>query len=171
MALAKGGIDLKKKRALYGFLTIFLMALFAFAPELVFFNVTPSIPCGIYLRVPATTLRNGDVVVYEPPEEIKRFCLDNGWMPYEQMHFIKKVAISGSHYQVGTRFIIDGKDIGSVESVSPSGVKLPSHHGNFIVPDDNFLPYGTDTKSFDGRYEGTIPESRIIARVVPIWIF
>lgn len=162
---------MKQKRAFYGFLTIFLMILFSVSPELVFVNVSPSIPCGIYLRVPATTLRNGDTVVYDPPAEIKQFCLDNGWMPYEQMYFIKKAAVSGTHYQVGRRFIIDGKDIGPVVETSPSGVKLPDHHGNFIVSDDNFLPYGTDTKSFDGRYEGTLSKDRIIARVVPIWTF
>ena len=45
---------------------------------------------------------------------------------------------------------------------------LPQQNGTFTVPEGAFLPVGMNTRSFDGRYTGTVPTSHIIAIVVPL---
>lgn len=160
-----------QKRVWIGIITVLVMLLFAFQSKIIFINVTASLPLGIYVRIPATTLRTGDIVAYTPPEGIKDFAIQNGWMKGEHFYFLKKAALPGASYHVDTRFSINGKDIGPVIFTSPSGVKMPVHLGSHTVPEGCFLPYGTNQYSFDGRYEGVVPMENIIARVVPLWTY
>ena len=160
---------MKKRRWIAIAVTLFVMLGFLLYPQLVFINVTASIPLGIYVRIPATTFRDGDIVVYEPPEDMKQLAVENGWLKSERFYFIKKIATSGTVYSVGVRFSINGMDAGPVVEQTPRGIELPSHKGTHIVPEGSFLPYGTNQYSFDGRYEGTVPMKSIIARVVPVW--
>lgn len=160
---------MKKRKWFVIFVTLLAMIGFQLYPSLIFFNVTASIPLGIYVRIPATTFRDGDIVVYDPPEDMKQLAVDNGWLKSNRFFFIKKIATSGTVYHVGERFSINGMDTGPVFQKTPSGIELPNHKGIHIVPEGYFLPYGTNQYSFDGRYEGVVPMGSIIARVVPVW--
>ena len=162
---------MSKKRAFYGGITVLLMLFMLFPSRIIFVNVTASLPPGIYVSIPNTTLRQGDYVGYQPTDEVRDFSLEHGWMPGDQYLFLKKAALPGTFYQIGERFYIEGEDRGPVFKTSPSGVQLPDKHGIFVVPEGQFLPYGTNDYSFDGRYEGTVPMENIVARVIPIWIF
>ena len=41
----------------------------------------------------------------------------------------------------------------------------------YTVPEGEFLPVGDSTRSFDGRYTGTVPLSAIRSRVIPLLAF
>ena len=45
---------------------------------------------------------------------------------------------------------------------------MPEHRGSFVVPKREFLPIGTNPKSFDDRYTGTVPLKNITASVIPL---
>lgn len=153
-------------------LTLLIIAFFLHPTNLIYINVTSSLPQGFYLAIPTTTIRAGDIVTYTPMEDTKAFILEHGWFKTshpETMTLMKKAALAGSVYTVEKEFIIDGTIIGPVEEISPSGVKLPRIRGTYTILEGEFLPYGTNPHSFDGRYEGTIPTSRILSRVIPVW--
>ena len=89
--------------------------------------------------------------------------------------FIKQVGgTAGDKYSVDTdtlAFEINGKYIGQAYEKDNAGNELPKLRGKFEVPKGYVLPIATGARSFDGRYSGVIPENRIKARVVPIFVF
>lgn len=144
-------------------------------PKIFYTNLTASIPRGLYISIPCTTLRDGDIVVYRPTDATLQFAKAQGYGPKilnPEYRLIKKVgALPQETYQVaqGTNdFYANGQFIGQAQPTDPMGNELPVQYGTHSVPKDSFLPIGTNPLSFDGRYEGTVPMDNILARVVPI---
>mgnify|MGYP000470516340 CR=1 FL=1 len=139
--------------------------------DIFYLNVTTSLPTGIYMRIPGKEYRRGDYIVYEASEEVKRLIIQNGWGDGKR-DFLKKVgATAGEKYSVDAdtlKFEIEGKYVGQVYETDNVGNALPKLRGEFEVPKGQVLPIATSARSFDGRYVGAIPKSRIKARVVPI---
>jgi len=137
----------------------------------VYLNLTESLPVGLYVRVPKIELSRGDYIVYEPSEEIKNLIRENGWGDGEQK-FLKQVSgVRGDEYEVDEKhriFLINGKFAGQVFRTDSAGHKLPQLVGKFKVGEDEILPCGTNLRSFDGRYTGTIKISEVEAKVVPL---
>ena len=137
----------------------------------VYINVTESLPCGLYVRVPKSEIRRGDYIVYEPSEEVKKIIVANGWGDGKQK-FLKQVsAVSGDEYEVDEKhriFLINGKYAGQVFQKDNAGHDLPQLKGKCKVGKEEILPTGTNLRSFDGRYTGTIKISEVEAKVVPI---
>ena len=144
-------------------------------PKLFYTNLTASIPRGLYLVIPCTTLRDGDIVAYRPTDATFCYAKEKGYGPKPlnpEYLLIKKIgALPRETYQVvqGTDdFYANGQFIGQAQKHDPMGNELPVQYGTHTVPQDSFLPIGTNPLSFDGRYEGTVPMDHILARVVPI---
>ena len=147
---------------------------FAIVPKIFYVNVTSSLPQGLYVRVPRREITKGDYIVYEPTAEVKEIIIKNGWG--EGKHdFLKTVgAVSGEKYSIDSQtlaFEINGKYVGQVYEKDNAGNELPKLRGKFEVPQGYILPVATSARSFDGRYSGVIPKSRIKAKVVPILIW
>ncbi|WP_315452500.1 S26 family signal peptidase [uncultured Selenomonas sp.] len=140
--------------------------------NIVFFNQTASVPVGFYVRVPDRPLARGDYVVYEMTEVTRRYAVARGYVTKPTEPFLKRVgAIAGDSYSIDAetrRFFIDGTYIGDVFERDRMERPLPQQEGAFIVSEGEFLPIGESTRSFDGRYTGTVPTSHIIAIVVPL---
>jgi len=140
--------------------------------NIVFFNQTASVPVGFYVRVPDRPLARGDYVVYEMTEVTRRYAVARGYVTKPTEPFLKRVgAIAGDSYSIDAetrRFFIDGSYIGDVFERDRMERPLPQQEGAFIVSEGEFLPIGESTRSFDGRYTGTVPTSHIIAIVVPL---
>lgn len=166
---------------IYG-LTAFLAAGFYYCsahperspiPQLIYFNTTPSLPVGIYAVIPGKHFRNGDTVAYVPEEAIQQLAAERGWSKEGRMVFIKHAYGPGTQYAARPgdepqSFIVDYHASGPVSTQDGNGLPLPQHYGWFDVPDGEFLPVGTSLHSFDGRYTGTVPQGRILCRVVPL---
>jgi conjugal transfer protein traF len=140
--------------------------------NIVFFNQTASVPVGFYVRVPDRPLARGDYVVYEMTEVTRRYAVARGYVTKPTEPFLKRVgAIAGDSYSIDAetrRFFIDGTYIGDVFERDRMERPLPQQEGAYIVSEGEFLPIGESTRSFDGRYTGTVPTSHIIAIVVPL---
>lgn len=147
---------------------------FEIVPKIFYVNVTSSLPQGVYMRVPSKEIKTGDYIVYEPSAEVKEIIKSNGWG--EGRHdFLKKVgAVSGEKYSIDSEtlaFEINGKYFGQVYEKDTAGNELPKLRGKFEVPQGYILPVAISARSFDGRYSGVIPKSRIKAKVVPIFLW
>lgn len=146
-----------------------------FSPSIIYFNTTPSIPIGLYLRIPATTVRKGDIVSYIPPQEVVNEIIRlNGEEP-KQTYFLKYVgALEGDSYTIDQNtksFIVNGEYIGSVRDKNGKDLPMPNLNGTHIVAKDEFLPIAPNPASFDGRYTGTVPIHLIISRAIPLLTF
>lgn len=137
----------------------------------IFFNRTASMPVGFYLRIPNTGIRDGDIVVYEPTEEAKSLLVERHYT--EKGDRLMKIvgAMPGESYGMDEKegFLVRGKYIGPIFASDTLGRELPVRYGTFRVEPGHFLPVGEHALSFDGRYEGTVPQENIVARVVPLF--
>ena len=167
---------LRKKRLACAALLVSLWCMLLFlAPSIVYLNMTASLPLGLYVRVPATVIRKGDIVCYYPPEEVVQEVRRLGGDEHANMLFMKEVgAMPGERYCVDGEtgeFVAAEKRIGVARKFSTSGVPMPDHSGTHIVPEGEFLPVAPNMFSFDGRYTGTCPLSAVVSRAVPLIIF
>ena len=148
-----------------------IMALLSLDQRVVFINLTGSLPRGIYVAVPYTSIRSDDIVAYRPPEDVMKFAFDRGYAPFPDMTFMKKVAaVSGDFYSVSMDldFKVNGKSLGKAYRLDRLDREMPLQMGLHMVPDGHFLPYGTADRSLDGRYFGTVSQDRVIAKVIPL---
>jgi conjugative transfer signal peptidase TraF len=138
--------------------------------RLIFFNETSSLPRGVYLRIPAWYLHDGDFVVFTPNEETSMLATSRSWSRPNE-YFLKKIgAIEGEDYQIDAAtksFFANRRYIGQVIPKDRNDEPMPIHAGDFIVPKGEFLPIGTNPRSFDGRYTGTVSVKNIHAKVIP----
>lgn len=171
----------RKKRCIEASLVFALVLFMTFAPlhfnlkgllpKVFYLNTTPSLPVGLYLRVPAIHLEDGDAVVYRPSESTMQLAKDRDWIPSDEM-FIKEVgALQHETYSINPdnlQFLANGKYIGQVSPIDHLGRMMPVLRGDFEVPDDEFLPVANNPSSFDGRYTGPVPTKNIEAKVIPL---
>ena len=110
---------------------VFIFAILAFLADIcgwqmpqqdiLFYNATASLPRGIYLRIPATKIERGDIVVYDPPEEVIDLSFQRGYVQHTDTRFLKRVgAIAGDVYSIGDQgsFCINGVYIGDVRKIA-----------------------------------------------------
>ena len=141
--------------------------------EIVFYNATASLPTGFYLAWPFGEIKRGDLVIYTPTKATRDMALERGYIEKEDTSLLKRVAaLGGDHYRISKQniFFVEGKYIGMVSEKDSKERPLPqlAREHEYIVPPGDFLPVGDASRSFDGRYTGTVPLSAIKTRVVPI---
>ena len=165
---------MKKKAVIFLALCLAIEFIADETPKVFYLNVTESLPTGLYMRIPGKECRRGDYIVYEPSAEVKSLIIKNGWGDGNR-DFLKKVgATAGEKYSVDATtltFEVAGKYFGQVYETDNAGNELQKMRGEFEVPKGHVLPVATSARSFDGRYSGTIPKSRIRTRVVPVFIW
>ena len=142
--------------------------IFGSGEKIIYVNLTDSVPRGVYMRVPKSKILRGDYIVYEPTEKIQEIMVANGWGNGKEKFLKIVVGISGDKYEIRENFLVNGKNLGRVCAKDSEGHELPKIYGKYTVEAGEILPAGTNVKSFDGRYTGTIKESEIEAKVVPI---
>ena len=141
-------------------------------PTLLYMNTTASLPIGIYLAIPGVGIRDGDIVAYEQDKDVIELIRQNGWISNEDdPAFIKYAAIEGGHYEVDPAsllFSINGKLIGNAITNDGKGHDMMPRCGSFEIEYGSFLPYTYASRSYDGRYTGTVSTQRIYSRVIPL---
>jgi len=141
-------------------------------PNIFYINYSPSLPIGLYMRIPSGEYRRGDYIVYEPDEATKTLVRGYEWHDTEPHTFLKIVGgVAGDRYSVDEKtkfFTIEGNYAGQVYETDSKGNSLPQIRGEFTVEQGRILPIATNPRSFDGRYTGTIPITSIKAKVMPL---
>jgi conjugative transfer signal peptidase TraF len=142
------------------------------APRFVW-NVSESVPIGLYQVQPARNLIVTTLVVAYPPEPLATFLADGGYLP-PGVPLIKRVlALPGQTVcRTGLTITIDGIDMGAARERDRRGRPLPVWQGcRVVTAGEVFLMNWDEPASLDGRYFGPIPLSAVVGRAEPLWTF
>lgn len=143
-----------------------------FAQPLIIYNVTDSLPHGVYRVIKQQTYKRGDLIVFPIPEEVRSLVLERGWMKPDS-YLIKPVAaINGDKVWITSgQVFVNGMSFGATKKQDRHGLPLPSFVFNETLSTGKISVLQRSDDSFDSRYFGQIDESQIIGRAVPIWVF
>lgn len=138
-----------------------------------YLNLSPSVPLGLYRVIASVSLNIGDLVIFDPPQGVHPYVYGRRWLP-QGWPLIKHVrALPGETYSVEKGSIyINQRYIGPVYDQDNEGNRLPQITGTHTVKTGMFLPLSTHiTRSFDGRYFGTVELVSIKGKALPVWTY
>jgi len=134
-------------------------------------NVSASLPIGLYRAEPASKIAAGDIVLIAPPEPLARLLARRHYVPHGLPLLKRVLALSGTAVcRLGDHIAVDGVTYGRARQRDRHGRRLPSWQGCRMLGDDEVFVMNQDASdSLDGRYFGPLPASSIVARAVPLW--
>lgn len=140
------------------------------APLLVW-NSSVSAPLGLYIVMPETRLRPGDMVLVTPPESIADMAARRGYLPRD-VPLIKQVAaIGGDHVCAkGDIITVNGDTVAVRQKADSAGRPLPWWQGCRVLSPGEILFLMPAAQSLDGRYFGPLSSVHVIGRLVPLWL-
>lgn len=145
-------------------------ALLSPRPRLIW-NASASAPIGLYAIDVDGPFTAGDLVAIDTPEPLAVFLARRRYLP-KGVPLLKHIA--GMPGQTACRFglaiTLDGVRLGDALTRDRAGRALPAWRGCHRIMAGEFLPMNARVRdSFDGRYFGVLPSTRIIGRAVPVW--
>ncbi|MEG2609403.1 MAG: S26 family signal peptidase [Bacilli bacterium] len=132
-----------------------LFGLIALGSKFFFFNLTESLPKGIYLIVPGKDIKKGDIVAFNIPGKLK----DCKYIPITANMLLKEVgALENDKVSIiNESLYINEKKYGKIYKSDSLGNVFPKLLESDLQPlKGYFLPLATVSNSYDGRYYGTI---------------
>lgn len=134
-------------------------------------NVSGSVPIGLYAVKPTSIHHVGDLVVVRPPEALSAFLDMRGYLARGVPLLKHIVALPGQTVcRSGRTIIVNGLTMGLALDRDHLGRSLPAWQGcRRVDHDEVFLMNWQSEHSLDGRYFGLLPASTIIGRADPIW--
>jgi conjugative transfer signal peptidase TraF len=136
-------------------------------------NVSESVPTGLYHVQPAGRLIVTALAVAYPPEPLATFLADGGYLP-RGVPLIKRIlALPGQTVcRTSLTITVDGIDMGAAREHDRRGRPLPVWQGcRTVAAGEVFVMNWDEPASLDGRYFGPIPLQAIIGRAEPLWTF
>ena len=128
------------------------------------FQITPSLPKGIYLISAPTYIESGTLVVFPIPQNVKALMQSRGWLlPRLKFYLMKPVvAKQGDSADVSESGVfINGRFFGPVMQHDTQGLPLPKAYHKRTLQQGEYFVATTYAKSFDSRYFGTIHQQDI----------
>lgn len=134
-------------------------------------NSSASAPLGLYLVLPETHLRPGDVALLTPPQSIADMAARRGYLPRD-VPLIKQVAAMGGDHVCaeGDVITINGDMVAVRQKADRVGRPLPWWEGCRVLSAGEILFLMPAAESLDGRYFGPLSSVHVIARLVPLWL-
>lgn len=140
------------------------------AGSLFLWNVSPSLPRGLYRIDPGGVLSRGSIVAFEPPSLVAAIIVERGYLPQDALLLKTVVAMPGDHVCMGEAFAVNGRLIGPVPTSDSSGRPLEPYRFCGAVPPGCAFAATPAPHSLDSRYFGPLPlHSMTPAR--PVWTF
>jgi conjugative transfer signal peptidase TraF len=137
-------------------------------PRLVW-NVSGSVPIGLYGVRAARDLAVATLVVAYPPEPLAAWLAERRYLPRGVPLLKPVLALEGQTVcRVGPA--VDGREMGAARRQDHSGRRLPIWQGCHVINDSEvFLMNPDEPASLDGRYFGPIPIAAIAGLADPLW--
>jgi conjugative transfer signal peptidase TraF len=134
-------------------------------------NVSGSVPIGLYRLRPVGKLVVTELVAVQPPESLAVFLADRRYLPRGVPMLKRVLALPGQTVcRHGLTITVDTIEIGVAREHDNRGRPLPVWQGCHVVVDGEvFLMNGQSADSLDGRYFGALPITAIVARAEPLW--
>lgn len=136
-------------------------------------NVSESVPIGLYQVRPTGRLSVTKLVVAFPPDPLATFLAERRFLP-RGVPLIKRIlALPGQTVcRNGLTITVDGINMGRARERDHLGRPLPNWRGCKIVANgDVFLMNWDEPASLDSRYFGPIPAAAIVGRAEPLWTY
>jgi conjugative transfer signal peptidase TraF len=139
-------------------------------PKLIW-NVSASVPIGLYVVQTVDRLEATELVAVIPPEPLANFLDERGYLPRHVPLMKRVAALAGQKVcRTANTITIDGIAMGEALDRDHLGRDLPVWAGCQIIPDGEvFLMNWQSPDSLDSRYFGPLPAGSIIGRAVPLW--
>ena len=141
------------------------------APPSYIWNVSESVPIGLYhLRTPEE-LTVTELVAIRPPEPLASFLDLNGYLPIGVPMLKRILALpEQTACRSGLTITVDSIEMGQASERDSRGRPLPSWQGCRVIDaGEIFVMNWQSVDSLDGRYFGPIPASAVIGQAFPIW--
>lgn len=149
---------------------IVLPAVATWSPRMLW-NVSASVPVGLYRLHPVERLAIGDLVAVAPPPALSYFLAARGYLPRGVPLLKHVVALEGALVcRSGGRITVDHRRLGQAHAQDRNGRDLPIWQGcHRLGAGEVFLVNPDAPDSLDGRYFGPLPLTTITARLTPLW--
>jgi conjugative transfer signal peptidase TraF len=141
-------------------------------PTRLVWNVSASVPTGLYAVRPTAPLRLGVLAAVMPPEPLASWLVEGGYLG-RGVPLIKRVeALPGQRVcRDGGRVTVDGRLRALARDADRFGRPLPRWSGCVVVGEDQlFLLNADHPGSLDGRYFGPLMRSDVLGRATPLFV-
>jgi conjugative transfer signal peptidase TraF len=155
-----------------GALALLAAPAFLDLPTRLIWNVTTSVPAGLYAVRPNAPLRPGVLAAVMPPEPLASWLVDGGYLG-RGVPLLKRVeALPGARVcRDGVRVTVNGRLRAIAREVDRFGRRLPFWTGcNVVAEGQLFLLNPDHAGSLDGRYFGPLPRSVVLGRATPLLV-
>jgi len=134
-------------------------------------NVSGSVPVGLYRFQPTGELFVTQLAAVQPPEPLVTFLADNSYLPRGVPMLKRVLALPGQTVcRDGLAITVDNIAAGEARNRDSRGRPLPVWQGcRVIAAGEVFLMNWQSADSLDGRYFGVLPTIAIIGRAKPLW--
>jgi conjugative transfer signal peptidase TraF len=140
------------------------------APRFVW-NLSASLPRGLYRLEPAAPLRRGVIVSFPPPPAVSALMAARRYLPEHALLLKVVVGLPGDVVRVDdTAYVVNGDVIGRVARTDSAGRSLAPHSFSGVVPFGFAFVASRAPLSFDSRYLGPVPLSTLTV-TVPVWTY
>ncbi|MBO6767321.1 MAG: S26 family signal peptidase [Erythrobacter sp.] len=139
--------------------------------RILIWNVTASVPTGLYHIRGKASLHVGERVAIDPPPQLRAILAERGYLP-RSVPLLKEVAaLTGDTVcRSGLTITINGERAGEARTLDSLSRPLPTWQGcQTIAADEIFVMNRSAPGSFDGRYFGPIARAAVIGRASPVW--
>ncbi|MEJ5976601.1 S26 family signal peptidase [Novosphingobium sp. PS1R-30] len=170
--LAQTGATVRSRTLAPSLLAFALLAvpLAAHPSPVLLWNVTTSVPTGLYGLAGTAAIERGDLVAAHLPGRVRALAAERRYVP-ASVPVIKRVAgvpgdlVCGMSAQV----TVNGAPVASRRQRDAAGRLLPHWHGcERLLPGRVFL-LGDAPDSFDGRYFGPIESAGVLGEARLLW--
>ena len=139
--------------------------------SLLVWNLSASLPRGLYRREPAVVPRRGAVVCFPPPPAAAALIAERAYLPPGASLLKVIVALPGDRVCIDDgSFRANGEGFGPVARHDSAGRDLAPFRFCGVVPAGSAFVATRAPLSFDSRYFGPVPLSSLTV-VVPLWTY
>jgi conjugative transfer signal peptidase TraF len=148
-------------------LALAALSLLPQSPALVW-NLSPSIPPGLY-RLERATPARGDIVAVQPQGALRNTLRDAGVLGEARLLLKPVIADEGATVcRAGPTVSVDGQSIAVAKAHRSDGSPLPSWNGCRRLAHDELLLISSHPASFDSRYFGPVSTADVIGVAHPL---
>ena len=141
-------------------------------PPILLWNVSASVPVGLYSLESTDRRYLFELVAVLPPEPLASFLATGNYLPRGVPMLKHILALPGQTVcRDGLVVTVDKVAVGMARERDRRGRALPVWQGCRVVAQDAlFLMNLRSADSLDGRYFGPLPLSAVIGRAHPVWV-
>lgn len=146
-----------------------LVSVWVPCPRVIAYNVTPSVPLGLYWIAPADQVVPGDIVVIRLSGDLA--AIVGRYLPPGRELMKPVVAARGDTVcRIADSITINGSHVADAARHDRTGRPLPEWHGCRTLADGDVFTLSTRVpNSFDSRYFGSISTDQITGKAIPLW--